>query len=481
MRVKGWLSLAVPLLACVLGSACQRSSEPPPAGVVFVLVDALRADRLGCYGNARNTSPNIDALAKDGTLFRNTIAPAPWTLPSMATIWTSLYPSIHGATRMSALMKKGFRPVSVLEDSRVTLAEVLQRNGFDTAAFVDGSYCRKKFGTLQGFDVISDAELPGMRLNVEALLDWLDRERPKRFFGYVHTVDVHSPYAPTILPPAKWNSDDPKIQRIAKVLTREAKRWAEFNFDPDYKGKIGGYWTVYKKKRRNLDPLPPDDLNHLISLYDTGIRYTDYWIGQLVEGLKKRGLYDRTILIVTADHGDEFFDHGGVEHGETFYDELMKVPFVMHVPGLAEGRSFEQQVGSIDLMPTILDLLRVPHDELFVQGRTLVPLLRGESFEERPMLGEASIHPGQAAIRTRDWKYIELVDSKELYDLRADPRESSNLCEREKERCTAFAEQLADWRRANSAIAEKLQLPDAPAAQIDEETRERLRALGYQD
>lgn len=181
---------AVLLILC---SACQKPAAEPPSGVVFVLLDALRADRLGCYGNPQDTSPNLDALARDSTIFLNAIAPAPWTLPTMASIWTSLNPSVHGATRMSNLLDANARPVGVLDESRTTLAEVLRDEGFKTAAFIDGSYPRKAFGMAQGFDVFVDATLPGIRLNVEALFDWLDRERPERFFAYIHTVDVRSP------------------------------------------------------------------------------------------------------------------------------------------------------------------------------------------------------------------------------------------------------------------------------------------------
>jgi len=475
-----WSRTAAAVLIGLLGGACQKSSAEPPSGVVFVLVDALRADRLGCYGNPRNTSPNMDALAAESTLFTNAIAPSPWTLPTMATIWTSLHPTVHGAIRMSDLMTQNVRPVTALDESRETFAEVLRGNGFRTAAFIDGSYPRKAFGLAQGFEVFLDAELPGIRLNVEAMFDWLDRERPKKFFAYVHTVEVHSPYSPAKLRPPKTEVQDLVWQRNAHVLAEERDRYKQFDFNPDYEGKIDGYWTVAKRIRRNIDPLPEQDLEHLFALYDRGVAYTDYWLGELIQGLKARGLDERTLLVITSDHGDELLDHGGVEHGETFYDEMIRVPLIMRVPGLATGRTVEEQVGLVDLMPTMLELLRIPHD-LFLQGRSFVPLLEGASYQEAPVFSEASINPGQRSVRTRDWKYIELRSKRELYDLRNDPRETRNLCGRDEQRCADFAAKLRAWQAENTRIAKQLALPEAPKAEVDEETRERLRALGYHD
>jgi arylsulfatase A-like enzyme len=488
MRAKARSWLAVAVATSVLAGGCERSADQTPAeaapsGVVFVLVDALRADRLGCYGNPRNASPNLDALAKDGTLFRNAIAPAPWTLPTMATLWTSLSPSVHGATRISDLSPQDVRPVAVLDESRVTFAEVMRDNGFQTAAFVDGTYPRRVFGLAQGFDLFLDAERPGIRLNVEALLDWLDRERPERFFAYVHTLEVHSPYTPDkLLLPENAEPDDAS-RRMKEVLAEERKRYAEFDFNPGYRGRIHGYWTMAKPghERRNLDPLPEADQEQLVALYDRGVAYADYWIGQLIQGLAERGLLEHTVVVITSDHGDELLDHGGVEHGETFYDEMIRVPLIVRVPGLAQGRVIEPQVGLVDLMPTLLDLLRVPHD-LFLQGRSFVPLLKGERWEEAPVFSEASIFgPHHGSVRTRDWKYIESREGTELYDLRGDPGERKNVCASQEAVCASFAEQLHAWRVRNANAAQQLGLPAAAQADVDEETKQRLRALGYAD
>jgi arylsulfatase len=202
----------------------------------------------------------------------------------------------------------------VLADSRTTLAEVLGAAGFRTAAFVSGAYAGRVFGFAQGFARF-DGDRVYVRLNVEALLEWLDRERPARFFAYLHVGEVHGPYTapdPTHLPPGA-----PPERRHA--VEEERGRYAEVDFDPGYDGPVdGSVANLRALSRRTLIP-SARDVEHLVALYDRGIAYTDRWIGRLVENLARRGLLERTLIIVTADHGEELFEHGGVEHGKTFF------------------------------------------------------------------------------------------------------------------------------------------------------------------
>jgi arylsulfatase A-like enzyme len=221
-------------------------------------------------------------------------------------------------------------------------------------------------------------------------------------------------------------------------------------------------------------------LEHLIACYDQGVAYTDYWLGKLVEGLRQRGLYERTALIVTADHGDEFFEHGGLEHGNSLYDELLLVPLIIRVPGVGERSVVEQQASLIDIMPTVLDLVNVEYRGM-VQGSSLVPAMRGQSFPDRTLFAEATMLGGIKASRTNDSKYVERGGGKrqELYDLRTDPRESNNLCAEDRSRCAGPAAEMRRWEEQMTAAAARLDLPDPHAARLDARTRERLRALGY--
>jgi arylsulfatase A-like enzyme len=465
-------------------SGLHRGIVAGPAAadnVLVLLVDALRADHLGCYGYARPTSPNIDAFAAEGTRFVNAISPAPWTLPVMGTIWTGLYPSLHGAVLASDAWKsraRDFTPVSTLDASRTTLAEVLAGAGVRTAAFVNGSYPGKVFGFGQGFEHFVDDELPGLRLNVEALFEWLDRTAPERFFAYVHTGEVHSPYGPTEDRRYTDTSPSPRARYIAATLEAERERYESFSFDPDYQGELDGGFESLQRLHHGGRP-GPRDLEHLIALYDRGIRYTDHWVGVILKALAIRGLAERTIVLITADHGDELFDHGGFEHTKTFYEEMVRVPLLLRVPHEGNGRVVEQQVGLIDVFPTVLDLMGVSYEGP-VQGISLRPALGGEPLPERPMYGEASQVPNRRAVRMNGHKYVRDGDGdEELYDLAADPDERTNLCARDAAPCAPYRAQLAEWEAQTRLAAKDLELPTPSEAVVDEDTREKLRALGY--
>lgn len=442
----------------------------------------MRADHLGCYGYARATSPHMDALAADSTRFANAATSAPWTLPSLSTMITSLYPSVHGALRPSdttkwALDRAHFTATDALDPSFTTLAEVLRGAGFRTTAFVTGAYPGSAFGFAQGFERFAENEYPGLRFKLDALFEWFDRERPAHAFAYIHTSEVHSPYTP---PPPFIPTADPKSQALAAGAAEERARYATIDFDRDYRGPVDGSWENLRAIRERRLDLTQRDLTHLIALYDRGIAYTDYWLGELVTRLRDHGLLDRTMLVITADHGDELFEHGGIEHTRTFYDEIMHVPLIVRIPGEGRGRVVSDQVGLVDVMPTILDVLGVPGPPS-MQGRSLRPLLDGGSLPERAVLAEGSNQNARLrALRTLRWKYVfDGAGVEELYDLAADPGEKRNLCARDKGPCMPWREQARVWE-TNLAGARTQLTPKAPAAAtIDAETRERLRALGY--
>ena len=461
--------------------ACRSRSLPPPRNAVLIVVDTLRADHLGCYGYQRPTSPNIDKLAASGARFVNGISSTPWTLPSIATIMTGLYPSVHGVVRRSELRScrespASCRPVDVLDPSRTTLAEVLQRHGFETAAFVPGyGYTNPLFGVGQGFDHHATVRRSA-RLMIEGLAEWLDSARPQRFFAYLHLLEVHAPYA---APDAsQYRTDDPDPVRSARATmhSEEVRRYEQFNFDPDYRGQMDGSVEALKAFAQPAGR----DLEHLIALYDQGIAYTDYWIGQLIAVLAQRGLTDSTIVLLTADHGEELMDHGGLKHAATYYEEMMRVPFIIRVPHEGTGLVVDDQVGLIDVLPTLVDLLAVD-EALAVQGRSIRPLLSGGSLPERTLFGEAAMIPRMESSRTNRWKYIESDAGPQLYDLQTDAGEKTNLCAADRDRCQPFAVQLREWRAAMQVARSQGALPTPPPAAIDDQTRERLRALGYEE
>ena len=186
-------------------------------------------------------------------------------------------------------------------------------------------------------------------------------------------------------------------------------------------------------------------------------------------------------MIVTSDHGDELLDHGGIEHSRTYYEEMMRVPLVVRVPGRGQGREVEEQVGLIDVTPTVLDLLGIASGLPF-QGRSLRPLIDGESLPERPVVGEASQDVGAKAVRTNRWKYVrEAGGAERLYDLTADPREGVDACTAQAAACADLEGELRAWERETAAASARLGLPPPAPAAVDAATRERLRQMGYAD
>lgn len=466
-------------------TGCTHSA-PVPRNAVIVVIDALRADHLGCYGYQRPTSPHIDQLAASGTRFVHGISTTPWTLPSVATLLTSSYPSVHGArlpSNVTACMAgaSGCRVMSMLDQSRTTLAEVLQRNGFSTAAFVPGrGYVSSVFGFNQGYDVFMEDDVEA-RFIVASFAHWLDTSRPKQFFAYLHFMEVHAPYTGPDATRYRSNDPDPARRARAEALAEEVRRYRGFDFDPEYRGTMNGtIESIQHLGPRRAATIGERDLEHLVALYDQGIAYTDYWIGELMQELQRRGLEGSTVLLVTGDHGDEFHEHGGFDHGATYYEEMMRVPYVLRVPGLGNGLTIDAQVGLIDVMPTLLDLLGVK-DQPPMQGRSLRALLNGGTLPERPLFAEGSMIPGVVAMRTNDWKFVRpTAGGPELYDLRADPREQANLCATDRDRCAPFMDQLRTLSAEVDRPLAQQQLPTPRAAVIDEQTHERLRRLGYE-
>ena len=485
-------AFACGMTAACSGLACapqDEASVDAPRGVLVVIIDTLRADHLGAYGYARDTSPRMDLLAQDATLFDYAIAPSPWTLPSLATIMTSLYPSVHGAKTRSKtgewlVNPDEFEPVSILDDSRTTLAELLADAGYRGAAFVRGSYPSKVFGFGQGFEHFEDNATPGLRFNVENALRWLDTAQPEKFFVYLHTVEVHSPYSVAELPYSPLDLDDHFVERhpdapldyFAKAIVEEQRRYRSLDFDPDYTGAIDG--SLETLRRLEVEGPPPErDIEHLKALYDRGIAYTDFWIGKFLDGLSERGLYDDTLIVITSDHGDEFYEHGRMQHSHTYFDEMLRVPLIVRAPGEGHGLRVSAQVGLVDVLPTALDVLDIATDLPF-QGRSLRPLWSGGTLPPRPVFGEASILPRTVAVRTDDRKYIRFPNGQEaLYDLRKDPGETARL--RGDGELQSFRRQLRNWRAETKQSRQALRLAEPRQAEFDAETRERLRALGY--
>lgn len=462
-------------LVATAGWALFAWRQPPP-NILLISIDSLRADHLHCYGYGRETSPAIDALARDGVRFRTVVSPTSWTLPAHVTLLSGLPPVHHGV---------------IDHDRRIAaetplLAEILKGAGYATAGFAGGPYLHSSFGFARGFDHYDDEtvlEKPGYEIqkrNTSAesfgiARTWLEawhRERADQpFFVFLHLWDVHYDFRP----PPPYDT----------------------MFDPDYRGRVTGFDFMGSPL---VHPgMPRRDLEHIIALYDGEIRLTDEYIGKLVELLRGMDVLDDTLIIITSDHGEEFFEHGQKGHRNNLYDESLLVPLILHYPnGVPAGRVVDAQVRLMDVAPTVLALAGVEPAPALTRAPADVAAARDLSpywLDDEPPPAPpafAELHGRWAAARTTAAKLIRYVGTRELwleeeayrratlaprarreqlFDLVADPGETRRL--RRHPQYKELDTLLTTWRErwTDDSFLSTMEL--------DEATQERLRRLGY--
>lgn len=343
--------------AAVGGAVTAPPPVPgPAANVILISIDSLRADRLGCYGLDRPTSPAIDALAAQGARFANAMSTTSWTLPAHMSMLTGRTLLSHGVVMEN----------DRLPDGVPTLAESLRGTGLATGGIVSMLYLGRQYGFDRGFDVYDDTTIPAKTwfeshrdepapAVTRFALDWLQQHREQRFFLFLHFWDVHYDYAP----PPPYDT----------------------MFDPDYRGTISGE-NFYRNQAVNRR-MPARDLQHLLAVYDGEVRWVDEHVGQILRTVDALGLADTTAIIVTADHGDEFFEHGGKGHRRTLYREVMHVPLIVRAPGVPPGRVVTAPVSLVDVMPTALELAGAAAPP-GMDGESLLALTRGGAIAPRP-------------------------------------------------------------------------------------------------
>jgi len=429
---------------------------------LVVVIDSLRADHVGAYGYPRATTPRIDALARDGIVFDHAFTQAPWTKPSVASIFTSTYISVHRVLYSKQVIEGKDRS-DILNEKFLTLAEAMQSGGIATGGFGQKIHLRPEFGFSQGFDGYDMRARRAEGVN-RAALSWLVRLRPERFFMYLHFNDPHYPYKPRP-EDAKFGSTSARVQ-----ITGDTKR-------AFHEGKV---------------KLTRDDMRQLEDLYDGEIHYTDRCVGELLDAISRLG-YSNLLVIVTADHGEEFLDHGDITHGQSLYSELVRVPFVVASPGPSglpgdlaayRGRHVGVPVQLIDIMPTLLELAGRPEPP-GLQGRSLMQRLKPGApgatsgvFSERRSPQETDFW---GAISDGRWKLIEDATSGRtmLFDTAADPGETLPLQEMNLGIVADLKARLSGWAAANRALHERIK-PESTMP-LDPETEQRLRSLGYVD
>ena len=450
-----------------------RAAKQAPNVLLFV-VDTLRADRVGAYGHERATTPRIDRLAEAGVVIESASSQAPWTAASIATLFTGLYPSVHGIDGgvVWGGGSEGALPFATqrsLGGSQLTLAEHLRRNGYATAGFVSNVYVNSIFGFAQGFDTFHDehADYSGDIVHLKRrasetnrlVLEWIAGELEEPFFLLVHYNDPHWPYAP----PAPFGS----AWLDAEVSNRA------------YRDRLNS--RIHTAGAPLSNP-KPHEREQLLALYDGEIAYTDHHLGVVVDRLERRGLIRPLLTIVTSDHGEEFLDHGSTSHGYTLYEELLRVPLIFHWPGRLAPRRVSTPVGLVDMAPTLLELLGLDTDaaDTFFQGRSFAAALAGASLEARPVFAEATYAGDRRSIQTLGLKLIESHDpaALELFDLTSDAAELRNLAASRRTDAARLETALRQWERSNG-VARAMAGGPGPSLRLDEGMRERLRALGY--
>ena len=406
--------------------------------VLLYVIDTLRADHLGCYGYSRPTSPHIDALAATGIRFEHAVAQSSWTTPATASILTGRYPFAHGATNLG----EGMWP------DVPTLAEALHGAGYRTAE------------TYHYFP--EDRKRPGMYLRADELhariLPWLAESDRRPFFLYVHATDPHAPY----LPP---------------------EGWAERFQDHENPSALAQYPDPLQALTRGRVLQTAENVNYLVSQYDAEVAFLDESIGQFLTELGRLGLSDDTLVVLVADHGEEFHDHGRFSHGRTLYGEVTYVPLIIRLPrGDEGGQHVTPLARQIDILPTVLAHVGVPVPD-HVDGRALLSEQDGASPERHEAFSQTNLGgPSLAAVEVEGWKIIEnagrVQGAVEVYDLGADPRETHNLADGAPVLVGYGEQRLAEWRIGGWRPTHR---PGVPRPQMDGNTRERLRALGYVD
>ncbi|MDJ0847346.1 MAG: sulfatase [Myxococcota bacterium] len=454
------------LLALLAVLGCSAGSPPKPTHVLLLTIDTLRADHLGSYGYARSTSPHIDALAREGVLFSAAIVQRGATWPSLTSILTSLHPESHG------VRQNGWP----LPPTTPILSEHLREQGFRTAAFLTNMTSAPH----RGFDHKETFEKEASDgTATRAALAWLRANHDRPCFLWLHWLGPHDPYAPS-----------PEFRRRFATPARRG---------------VNGRRTTLERLHRERRKLAPADLAHIVSLYDAEVAQVDARVGEVLAALDELGLRETTLVVLTSDHGEELYDHQSYFfHSNSIYDSVLRVPLVLRFPGaLPAGLVLDGPTESIDIAPTIWDLLGLPPPASY-EGRSLLPRIRAAADGEADGDGEAFSELGEhiRSIRTKRWHYLYnprempapipkqralragesfTIEREELYDVLADPRETTNVVERHPDVAARLRRRIEE--RLARAAAAPPRAPEASAAptplDIPPETREELRRLGY--
>lgn len=443
-----WIS-SICLAAQVNKLSHQTFLSARRPSIILIVIDSLRPRHLSYFGYSRPTSPIIDQLCCHGVVFRNVIAQSSQTGPAIASLWTGLYPYRHGIELYS--YNQSYDPLKreappFLDDSFKTIAEYLRENGYLTMALVANPWLQPEYGFAQGFDLY----LPLLSNDGQVIIDEFKRvtagfKMPldKPFFVYLHLMDTHAPYI---------HSSKPK------------NLFVKFKGEPLY-GM--GYKDVVRS----------EDISYALGLYDEQIRYVDSLIGQILEYIEQKGFSKETLILLTSDHGEEFYEHLGFGHGITLYEEVINTFLLLHFPSLLGRKEIKDRVQAVDVVPSLLDLLGITYNKEILDGESFLPFIFSSAEvlkrkkEERIALSELG---DKKAIIQKNFKFIYnlFLQTEELYDLNRDPGEISNLADKNWSQRKKLRDLLL------SVFQQNRKLPSATSS-LKESIIEKVRSLGY--
>ena len=414
------------------------SNSADTLNVIFISLDALRYDRTGASGNSDGLTPNLDAFAEEAVVFHDATAAAPWTLPSHMSIWTGRWPSIHTVTNKLTPLSGGKMVEASLSAGIQTYPDLLIRSGRVAAGFTGGAGVQNKYGFGRDFETyLDDRYFGGLDYSIPAALEWLGDRRDVPFFLFLHGYDVHGQFD---LPESKRSS---------------------IGYDGALTGSIEEQGELREKGLANInepgDPahlqgtLDADDAAYLAAIYDRKVADADERLGSFLSQLKTMGLYDRSIIVIFSDHGDEFMEHNGLDHGATLYQEQVHVVSMIRFPDYGRRQDIRTPMRTIDLFPTVFDALGLEGPSR-VDGTSLLPLLRGEAMD-LDVFAESDYRLFVHHRMTRDGPYkliLDLLDGKrELYNLADDAGERQDISSQDPRRTYEMEQELRTWLEAS--------------------------------
>ncbi len=464
-------SLAPVLVALVLlAPGCTRAPDEvgsSPAlvdsrpNLILVTLCSFRRNRLGVERYRRDLTPFLDGLVEQGVYFENAVAASSWTKPTTASLLTGVTPGVHQMTDYYELSDKETwkdASVRVLSEHFETLPEALGAAGYRTICRVNNPHAGRVFQMTQGCDDIGATEGRSTQQMISEFGEWLERgEGTKPFFFFLMTLHVHAPYKPSYESYTRWSGES---------VPRDG-------FDA-HRDEV--FQAVWDKARSAPDEVPASLRRSWVDLYDAAVADLDTALAELVRILDVADVRDDTVIAITADHGEAFWENGMVEHGLQLSETLVGVPLIVVGPGATAGRRVREVVRTIDIYPTLAEL-GAAEPPAILQGESLVSLFTA-SAESSPRSAYSQLGQREA-VRLRAHKLVVGPTGRSLYDVEADPAEEHDLLAELPEVKRLLDNELADWREQEEG--RRALLPKAPTADLSSDTTERLRALGYLD